>query len=209
VIVYVETNFLLELAYMQESYESCQEILRLAGSRSISLVLPACCITESYLTWHRKNTERQQFHTQLQAYLAELSRSAPNRGLADQYREAMAALIAGSDESRDRLLAAIASVGADGEMIPVTTSTMLMVGLHEDAHSLSPQDALVLASVKSHSETRAGRKCFVTKDRNFARKCKESAELSVDQCDVLNDFAHALSYIKSALDNGGRTEVIE
>lgn len=93
-IVYVETNFLLELAYLQESHESCEEILRLAKSGLISLVLPASCMTEAYLTWHRKNTERQQFHAQLQTYLAELSRSAPYRGLVDQYRDVMTALIA-------------------------------------------------------------------------------------------------------------------
>ena len=40
-IVYVETNFLLELAYLQERCASCDEILRLANTGAINLVLPA------------------------------------------------------------------------------------------------------------------------------------------------------------------------
>ena len=43
-IVYVESNFVLELAFLQEEYESCMELLRLAESRDIHLVLPAFSI---------------------------------------------------------------------------------------------------------------------------------------------------------------------
>lgn len=199
-IVYVETNFLLELAYLQESCGSCEEILRLAKARSISLVLPACCITEAYLTWHRKNTERQQFHTELQRYLTELSRSAPTRGLADQYREVMTALIAGSDESRDRLLAAIASVEADGATIPATARIVSLAGLQEAAFSLSPQDALVLASVTWDSLERSQPQCFVTKDRGFAKqKIREELRSAGGECKVIFNFDDSVAYIKSAL----------
>ncbi len=199
-IVYVETNFLLELAYQQESFESCEEILRLAKGGLISLVLPAFCITEAYLTWHRKNTERQKFHAQLQTYLSELSRSAPYRGLVDQYRDVMTALIAGSEESRVRLVDAIASIEPDGSTIPLTFEVIYMVGFHEDAYSLSPQDALVLASVKSHSELRGGPQCFVSKDRGFVKqKIREELRSERSECKVIFNFDDALAHIKNAL----------
>lgn len=199
-IVYVETNFLLELAYLQESYESCREILQLAKSGSINLVLPACCVTEAYLTWHRKNTERQKFHTDLQTYLRELSRSAPFRGLVDQYRDVMSALIAGSEESRVRLVEAIALIESDGATIPLTWEIIFMVGFHEDAYSLSPQDALVLASVKSHAEQRSGPQCFVTKDRGFDKqKIREELRSERSECKVIFNFVDAVAHIKNAL----------
>lgn len=105
-IVYVETNFLLELAYLQESSESCEEILRLAKSGLISLV----------------------------------------------------------------------------------------------AYSLSPQDALVLASVKSHSELRGGPQCFVSKDRGFVKqKIREELRSERGECKVIFNFDDTLAHIKNAL----------
>ena len=199
-IVYVETNFLLELAYLQESCESCEEILQLAESRSISLVLPAFCISEAYLTWRRKNNERQKFHTQLQTYLQELSRSAPFRGLADQYREVMTALIAGSEESRDRLVAAIGRVEAAGETIPLTATVIYIAGSYEDAYALSPQDALVLASVKVDAEQRSGSQCFVTRDRGFDKqKIREELRNERSECKVIFSFGDAVSHVRTVL----------
>ena len=39
--VYVETNFVLELALGQEQSESCREVLRLAESDALVLAVPA------------------------------------------------------------------------------------------------------------------------------------------------------------------------
>ncbi|MBV8547763.1 MAG: hypothetical protein JO088_23725, partial [Acidobacteria bacterium] len=71
------------------------------------------------------------------------------------------------EESRKHLLAPIARVEADGATIPLTNAILLLVDFYEDAYSLSPQDALVLASVKSHAERCGGPKCFVTKDKDL------------------------------------------
>ena len=126
-----------------------------------------------------------------------MSRSAPYRGLVDQYRNVLEALVAGREESRKHLLAAIASVEADGATIPLTTEILLLVDFHEDAYSLSPQDALVLASVKSHAEQRSGAKCFVTKDKDFNKA--QIREALGPECELLMNFDDAVAYIKNAL----------
>jgi hypothetical protein len=46
--IYVETNFVLELAFVQEQVESCGAILGLCEAGRATLVLPAFCIAESY-----------------------------------------------------------------------------------------------------------------------------------------------------------------
>jgi predicted nucleic acid-binding protein len=197
VIVYVETNFLLEIAFQQESYQSCEEIIRLASSGSISLVLPSCSIAEAYLGWHGVTSRRHKFQAELQNHLREMSRSASYRGLADEYRNVLDALVAGREESRKQLLTAIVSVETDGTTIPLTTEILLLVDFHEDAYSLSPQDALVLASVKSHAEQRSGPKCFVTKDRDF-NKAQIRNELG-PECELLMNFDDAVAHIKNAV----------
>ena len=199
-IVYVETNFLLELAFQQESYESCEEILRLANSASISLVLPACCVSEAYVGWYGITHRRRKFQAELQNHLREMSRSASHRGLVDRHRDVLDALVAGDEESRYRLLAAIASVEADGATIPVTERIVLLAGLQEGAFSLSPQDALVLASVTWDSLERSQPQCFVTKDRGFDKqKIREELRSGGGECKVIFNFADSVAYIKSAL----------
>ena len=47
-IVYVESNFILELAYLQEEHEICEKILLLAEQERVSLLLPSFCVGEPY-----------------------------------------------------------------------------------------------------------------------------------------------------------------
>ncbi|HEX8213826.1 MAG TPA: hypothetical protein VF584_26905 [Longimicrobium sp.] len=53
-IVYAESNFLLELAYLQEEHESCEEILALAESGRIRLLLPAFAVVEARMSGGRR-----------------------------------------------------------------------------------------------------------------------------------------------------------
>jgi len=129
-----------------------------------------------------------------------MSRSASHRGLVDRHRDVLDALVAGDEESRYRLLAAIASVEADGATIPVTERIVLLAGLQEGAFSLSPQDALVLASVTWDSLERSQPQCFVTKDRGFDKqKIREELRSGGGECKVIFNFADSVAYIKSAL----------
>lgn len=197
-IVYVETNFLLELAYLQERSGSCEEVLRLAKTGSIILMLPAFSVAEAYSTWRRKNAERQQFNVQLRKYIRETSRSAQFSSLVDESKNVVAALIAGGDESKTRLAAALMSIESNGAVIALTSEIIGMAGLHEIAYSLSSQDALVLASVKSHAEKHGGPKCFISQDEGFDDPLIHSG-LLVNECKVIVNFDDAVAHIKNAL----------
>lgn len=83
-IVYVETNFILELAYLQERCESCRGILDLASTGAIALAIPAVCAAEARATWYRRAAERREFQAALQRQIREISRSEPFRTLIDQ-----------------------------------------------------------------------------------------------------------------------------
>lgn len=203
-IVYVETNFLLELAYLQERSGSCEEILRLAKTGSIALILPAFSVAEAYSTWRRKNAERQQFNVQLRKYIRETSRSTQFSGLVDESKNVVAALIAGGDESKARLAAALMSIESNGAVISLTSEIIVMAGSHEMAYSLSSQDALVLASVKSHAEKHGGPKCFISQDEGFDDPLIHS-ELLVNECKVIVNFDDALAHIKHGLRPEGET----
>jgi predicted nucleic acid-binding protein len=199
VIVYVETNFLLELAYLQERCESCQAILELASSGAITMALPAISAAEARATWSRRAAERREFHTALQKHIREISRSEPFRELGNQSRDVLAALIASGEESRDRLERSIESLAVNATMIPLTSEIVAIARWHESAYSLSPQDAVILASVRAHAETHAGQKLFVSQDaKGFAHPTVYD-ELAAVDCKVLVNFTDALAYVRDAL----------
>jgi predicted nucleic acid-binding protein len=199
VIVYVETNFLLELAYLQERCESCRAILELARGGAITLALPAVSAAEARATWSRRAADRREFHTALQKHIREISRSEPFRGLVDQSRDVLTALIAGAEESGNRLELAIEAFGVDATMIPLTGEIVRIARRYELAYSLTPQDAVVLASVRCHAETHAGQKVVVSQDaKGFAHPTVYD-ELAAVECKVLVNFDDALAYVRNAL----------
>lgn len=57
--VYIESNFVLELAFLQEQSSSCEEILRLAEGEHIELVVPAYALIEPYETLVRRRRGRE------------------------------------------------------------------------------------------------------------------------------------------------------
>jgi predicted nucleic acid-binding protein len=199
VIVYVETNFLIELAYLQERCDSCQLILDFAKAGTITLALPAFSAAEARFTLQRRAAERQTFQKSLSKHIREISRSEPFRGLGVQSADVITALVAGEQEARHRLEAAVQAVEERGLTIPLTGDVLRMARWHELNLSLSSQDALVLASVTSHAEKSDDRKCFISQDFKAFDDPAVSEELSGVGCKFVSNFTDAVGYIKSAL----------
>jgi hypothetical protein len=52
-IIYVETNFIIELAFAQEEHAECRALLDLTkAQRGIELALPTFCVGEAYEVRH-------------------------------------------------------------------------------------------------------------------------------------------------------------
>jgi hypothetical protein len=73
--LYVESNFILELALEQEQYESCQSIVELGIRQKIHLVLPAFSIAETYETVIRRAKQREKLTREIVLEIQQLSRS--------------------------------------------------------------------------------------------------------------------------------------
>jgi hypothetical protein len=86
-IVYVESNFVLELAFLQEGSENTNAIIEIAEAGRIRLVLPAYCAGEPYERLVRRARDRQALREKLAAEIRELSHSKPYGDLAEASRE--------------------------------------------------------------------------------------------------------------------------
>ena len=203
--VYAETNFLLEVAYLQERCDSCNAILDLARHGSVSLIIPAFSIAEARNTWDSKLSERNVLlRDQLQPLIRQLSRSLQFRSLPETSRDLMAAIVSSGNDARARLEEVITVVSQHGTIEHLTGSVLSAATELEPRFSLSPPDSLVLASVIEHLKTvPSGPKCFVSQDKKGFADPAIYDELARYECKVLVNFADALAYIKSMLRAAG------
>jgi hypothetical protein len=74
--VYVETNFVLELAFQQEQFVSCEQILQLCEAGRIQLVIPAYSLAEPHEKLIRQANSRKELQRKLRDELQQLSRTA-------------------------------------------------------------------------------------------------------------------------------------
>lgn len=105
--------------------------------------------------------------------------------------------MADAEDSRNRLESTIEEITNVGTVIELTGEMISLAYAYEIGLSLSPQDALVLASVRSHAEKTPGAKCFVSQDVKGFSDPAIYDHLSAIECKVLTNFTNALAYIKA------------
>ena len=199
-IIYAETNFLLEIAYLQDGCESCREILALARQGKLSLVVPAFSLIEARQTWDRRSSEHNALKNQLQPIIRQLSRSEPFRTVTESSREFLTALGASGEDTRLRLEEAIMAFSTDTTVLPFNADLAARARQEELNLGLSPSDAVVYAAVISHLENAPlGPKCFLNRDsKGFADPDMDSM-LARFGCKVIASFEKGLDFIRSEL----------
>ena len=157
-----ESNFVLELAFLQEEYESCLELLHLAESQAIHLVLPAFSVGEPYEVWVRRSKQRRELRDQLSTAIRELSRSKPYQASSHKVQELTNLLLRSGEEEKRRLDEALDRILRIAEVIPIGLSTIRSAIALQRSRSLSQQDSIVsLASILAHlAETSEDLRCF-------------------------------------------------
>lgn len=78
-IVYVESNFVLEMALEQEQFSAASEILQLAEQKEITLSFPSFVLSEPFECVMRERRERNTLHSSLLRTLGKLRRSEPHK----------------------------------------------------------------------------------------------------------------------------------
>jgi predicted nucleic acid-binding protein len=196
-IVYVETNFVLELAYLRSTADNCQRLIDLARIRRISLVIPAFALIEARMAWQNVVRRRNKLHSDVRLELAELARSQPLAAIGEQSQAFVAALVDTAQHDRSRLEAAIAALTEQAVVLATHAQTMSDALLVEQRYGLSPQDSLVYAAVREHlCKAGAGPKLFVTQNaRDFVLPTLQD-ELSSSDCRLITRFDTAESIIR-------------
>lgn len=196
--VYVESNFVLELALMQEDQDACEHVLSLSSSGKIHLILPAFSLTEPYETLVRRGKARSQLAQSVQTELQQLGRSKSYKTEIDVYREVTGLLLRSGKEEAERLFQTRDRLLQSAQIIPLDRETLIFAAQLQGIHDLSPQDAVVLASTLQHlNDHRPDSSCFLNKNsRDFFDSDIEKA-LNQYGCKLFVSFALANKFITS------------
>jgi predicted nucleic acid-binding protein len=156
-IVYVESNFVLELALEQEQSASCAELLNLATARAIRLVIPAFSLAEPHGTLRQRALSRASLEQLVGRELQQLRRTASYSERIDEFIAMTAFLNESVAQESDKLRDTISKLLACAEVVPLD-SAIVSAGL-QMPHGLRPQDAIIYASVLARRELLCESRC--------------------------------------------------
>lgn len=198
--IYVESNFVLELALLQEQHQSCQELLDLAEINKIRLILPAFSLAEPYETLIRNNKKRQKLSEDLKKELSQLRRSRPYQEQIRTFEDTTAFLVSSQQEQKQKLDAVIEKILKVCEIIPLTAEILTEAIKYQSEYNLEPQDSIVYASVLEHmSKTYERQRCFLNRNSKDFDDPDIKESLNSYNCLMLFRFDNGIGYIKSKL----------
>ncbi len=196
-IVYVESNFILELAYLQEESDVCLQILELAIAKKIQLIVPNYCVAEAYHSWVMKSNKRLDLNRKIGEEIRELSRSLPYANSAEGLN-GIALLLAESTDSEKQLLdQRISEILAHSTLIAFEPATIATAIASQADFDLSVQDSLVYGSVMTHLQHQSTQqKCFITKNSRDFGSSDIQTQFSQYNCKLLFKFQAGLGFIQ-------------
>jgi predicted nucleic acid-binding protein len=171
--VYVESNFVLELALEQEQHQDCRRFIELAASKVVDLVLPAFAVLEPYQTLVRRRLDGHalhlHLHLQLQAQAKHLERTASISAEVPRLQEAADLLLRAAQDAASRFVEVRKTLVEVARMIPIDCAAL------RDAETLAVEfdlvlpDAVMLASVLSDAAAKPSPSVFINRNTKGPR----------------------------------------
>ena len=198
--VYVESNFVIEVALLQEQHESCENIIKFCESGQANLILPIYSLVEPYGTLIRYAKNRTRLSNDLATEVKQLSRSKPYQEEIEALQKVTGFLIRSQEEERERLRSTIDRLLKVAEVIPLDSQILTSAIKYQDDHDLSPPDSIAYASVLNHlSRSVSTSKCFLNRNsKDFDDPDIEEA-LNGYGCKMLFSFDQGYGYISSQI----------
>jgi hypothetical protein len=196
--VYVETNFVVELALKQEQWASCQEIVGMAQAGRCQLVIPALALIESKSAILAKRKPIKPLIEELKSHLKELARGEPNKHFRESLQPLLASLTAATEQEEIGLGEVTDTVLAKATVLPLTEYTIQLGRVYVDAFKLHQYpDAMMLASVVLHAQTEGKQGLFLNRNHKDFDTDEIKALLAQHNCGFCRNFGDGVPLIRS------------
>ncbi len=199
-ILLVEANFVLELAFLQEGHEHCEDMIELARERKdeLELAIPAFSIGEAYHRQIGQENARRALQERIIDELDKLARTSPYSERSRELRDVTGFLEESGREDRRRLESVLKMLLSEATVIPLTAPVVTEAFDLQRSRGLSFPDTLVYSSALSHLRPRGAPSCFVTRDSDFTDD-DIKGDLENLGCRILFKFEDGLGYVRSCL----------
>lgn len=197
--VFVESNFLLEIAFQQEHHTACERILAGATTGKYALHVPQYALTEVFQTLHRRSAERADYQNYFQKEIEQHRREAETDATEIDLlvRLLNDLLTTRTATQASRLFALTQQLAAEAPGPPLTAAVLAEAPLLQAAHGLLAQDALVYASVLAGLRLlSSGAKLFVTRNHIDFKKPTIVEELQRYECRLVANFKGAADLLE-------------
>jgi predicted nucleic acid-binding protein len=199
-IVLIEANFVLELAFQQEEADEADRVVTFAETGRIQLVVPACALFEPYETLARRRKGRDATLARLRNELAQVARSKTFRNLAETSRAVTDALAESGEVEAKGLETTIRRLTSCATISPLTKSVIETALEYQAQFELEPQDAIVMASVDEHlKQCGGGHKVFVNKNHRDFLTPEIVERMGTHDCRLLPRISGARQYIEQQI----------
>lgn len=199
--IYVETNFVLELVFAQEQATSCEQIIQLCESGSTTLVIPTYSLAEPHEKMTRQARKRRELSSELDTELQQLLRTSGYDQRIGDLQDIADLLIESTREEQQRWRQYLERVLNVAHVILLTANLLAEAANCETTYRLTPQDALVFASVMSHlRQARSQPACFLNRNSKDFRDPDILNELARFNCQMIPNFAQGYQFILSRLE---------
>ncbi|MBU2534555.1 MAG: hypothetical protein KKD83_00105 [Chloroflexi bacterium] len=198
-IVYIESNFVLELSLEQEQAKSANDILLLAENGKIELAFPAFALAEPFATIAHRERERRRLCSSFSGQLRELQRSKQHQDVVSQLEPAPNLLLEIGKKEFDLLQSTVMRLLKVGKSIGISMIGFQKALAYQDRYGLSPQDSIIYSLVIGDLQRRGLKeaKCFISRNWKDFGDPDIKSELEFYNCAYLEDFTTGLRFIQS------------
>lgn len=200
-IVYVESNFVLEIALGQEDTLSAKEILALSENGKIDLVFPGFALSEPFATITHRDRERKRLSNSLSETIRQLQRSEPHRQTVSDLQLVPGILTNLAKKVIDLLQDTVKRLLRAGKSIELTSHIFEQAIAYQFLFDLSPQDSIIYAVVIADLNQRTHKepKCFISRDKRAFSDPGLGDELASYNCTYAANMSDGLDMIKHTI----------
>ncbi|RKH42087.1 PIN domain-containing protein [Corallococcus sicarius] len=202
--IFVETNFVLEMAFEQPQAKACETVLRLAESGTLQLVIPAFCFIEPAETLRRRAHDHRQLQVKLEGELGVRQHSASftaSQHLA--WSTVIGSLVKSTQDADSRVKSMRTRLLQCSDVVPVSGEVIARAETFQRGDfDLHFSDAVVLASVMTHLEDASQPRrdsFFLNRNKNDFASTPIKNVLKQRHCELKTTFDGGLEAIQDVL----------
>lgn len=200
-ILFVESNFVLELVLQQPQYPACQQLLALARAEQVELRLPVFSLMEPVFKLKGDRKERKDLNRRLTTELGQYAREAVGENDVSVIMSALnTLLITRSEEHQSRLGTVVSDLLEAGtQLLPLDAPVWQELPAVLQETDLELGDALVYASIRHNLRVAPRRELavFVTRDNDFKERTIRD-QLRQAGCELMFDFGDASARLRAS-----------